>query len=63
LGVLILNRVKLSGSFTSAKKSDLVDWVGRAQDLANFICPSDQNPGFAAILKLIPVEFDEARWK
>ena len=63
MGVLIFNRVTLSGSFTSAKKSDLVDWVGRAQDFADFLCVSDQNSSFAAILKLIPVDFDEAVWK
>ena len=63
MGVLIFNRVNLSGSFTSAKKSNLVGWVGRAQDLADFLCPSDQNPSLGAILKLIPVDFDDAAWK
>jgi len=38
------------------KKSNLVDWVGQAQDLADSCCASDQNPSIEAIVKLISLD-------
>jgi hypothetical protein len=33
-----------------------LDWVAGAQDLADLLCPSDQNLGFEEIPKLISLD-------
>jgi hypothetical protein len=41
------------------KKSKLLEWVGRTQDLVDLLCPSVQNPSFPAILKLISLDLSQ----